>query len=66
MRLSQAFAAFLIICGLSLVGCGGGNEPTSVDSGELQNYVQENAAALAEEEAAMEAEEAAEDADDDE
>ncbi len=44
-------------------GCGGSNEATSVDSGELQSYVEENAAALAEEDRLMEAEE--EDEDDD-
>jgi hypothetical protein len=64
MRLSHLLSAFLVACGLSVAGCGGSNEPTSIDSGELQSYVQENADALAAEDAEMEAEDAAEDADD--
>ena len=64
MRLSQLLSACFVVFGLSITGCGGSNEPTSVDSGELQSYVEDNAAALAAEDAAMEAEEEAEDADD--
>jgi len=64
MRLSQLLSAFVVVCVLSLVGCGGSGEPTSVDSDELQSYVEDNAADLAAEDAAMEAEEEAEDADD--
>lgn len=65
MRLCQLLFALLVVAGLSLSGCGS-NEATSVDSGELQSYVQENADQLAAEEAAEEAEEAMEDAEDDE
>ena len=64
MRLSQLLSAFFVVFGLSITGCGGSNEATSVDSGELQSYVEDNAAALAEEDRLMEAEEEAEDADD--
>lgn len=53
----------LLVVSLSLVGCGS-KEPTSVESGELQQFVEDNAAQLAAEDAAYEAEEAAEDADD--
>ena len=63
MRLSQLLPASIFICVLSVAGCGGSNEPSSVDSGELQSYVQDNAAALAAEDAAMEMEDANEDED---
>ena len=66
MRLSHVLPAFVVVFGFSCSGCGGGGEPTSIDSDELQSYVEENAAALAAEDAAMEAEEEADDADDDE
>ncbi len=63
MRLSQLLPASIVVCVLSVAGCGGSNEPSSVDSGELQSYVQDNAAALAAEDAAMEMEDANEDED---
>lgn len=64
MRLCQLFFALLMVSGLSFAGCGGSGEATSIDSGELQSYVQDNAPALAAEDAAMDAEEEAEDEDD--
>ena len=64
MRLSRLLFGMLFISGLTIAGCGS-NEATSVDSGELQSYVEENADALAAEEAAEVAEEAMEEEEDD-
>jgi hypothetical protein len=64
MRFSRFLFALLAVSTFSFLGCGRSNEPTSVDSGELQSYVEDNADALAAEDAAMEAEDAEEDADD--
>jgi uncharacterized protein YcfL len=63
MRFSRPLLVSVFVVSLSLVGCGS-KEPTSVDSGELQQFVEDNAAQLAAEDAAYDAEEAAEDADD--
>ena len=65
MRLSALALALLMMTGLSISGCGS-NEATSVDSGELQSFVEENADVLAAEDAAEAAEEAMEDEEDDE
>ena len=51
MRLSRFLFAMLFVSGLTFAGCSS-NEATSVDSGELQSYVEANADQLAAEQAA--------------
>jgi hypothetical protein len=56
--------SFLLLFGLSIVGCGGESGPTTVESSELENYVADNTDAIARQEeldAAREAEEAEDD-----
>jgi hypothetical protein len=64
MHLSRVLCAILILGLVSFAGCGRSSDATSVDSSELQSYVEENADALAAEDAAADAEDAEEDADD--
>lgn len=58
MRLSQLLSALVIVCGLSLVGCGG-NEATTISGDELGQYIDTHADEIAED-ARIEAEEEAE------
>lgn len=62
MLLNRMVTALFLISALSFVGCGGSSEPTTIDVSEVQQYVNENAAALADEDAIADAEDAAEDA----
>jgi len=69
MRLSQLLSAFVVVCCLPLVGCGGGNEPTTISVDELDQYVESHADEMAEDakiEADEEAEEDSEEDEDDE
>jgi hypothetical protein len=63
MHLSRVLCAILLVGLVSFAGCGRSSEVTSVDSSELQSYVEENAAELAAEDAALEAEDAEDDDD---
>ncbi|MCP4891303.1 MAG: hypothetical protein GY904_32500 [Planctomycetaceae bacterium] len=66
MLFSRYFVAFLFLfCGL-VVGCGGSNEPTVISDGELQQYIEENADDIAEQERIDEMEEQAEEEEEDE
>lgn len=66
MFFSRYFVAFLfLLCGL-VVGCGGSNEPTVISDGELQQYIEENAEDIAEQERIDELEEQAEEEEEDE
>lgn len=58
----RVFTILILISALSFAGCGDSNEPTTIEVGEVQQYVNENAAQLADEDAVADAEEAAEDA----
>jgi hypothetical protein len=49
-----------------VVGCGGSNEPTVISDGELQQYIEENADDIAEQERIDEMEEQAEEEEEDE
>ena len=64
MHFSRFLSIFCVVCILSMIGCGASNEPTTMDASEVQRYVEENEAALAEEDALADAEEAEDDDDD--
>ena len=66
MFFSRFFVALLFLfCGF-VIGCGGSNEPTVISDGELQQYIEENAADIAEQERIDEMEELAEAEEEDE
>lgn len=61
MRACQCLFALSVAVVFSLAGCGS-KEPTVMDGSELQQYVDENAAALEEEDRLQDLEDEAEDA----
>ena len=66
MRLSQLLNVFFVVCCLALIGCGGGNEPTTISVDELDQYVESHAAEMAEDAKIEADEEAEEDSEEDE
>ena len=60
-------SAFVLLFGLSIVGCGDDSSPQTMDVSEVESYVAENAEAVVRQDeldAAREAEEEAEEAED--
>jgi len=69
MRLFHLLAGFVVVSCFPLVGCGGSDEPITISTDELNQYVNENADQIAEDariEAEEESEEAAEENEEDE